>query len=190
MLHLLEPGELVLAFEDLAVIDGMGVPQLPPGPTRAEEPLPFVWAVVAVPLALANWSPDVTFHHGRTGSGSPHSLAAYFAAAVRGVLASRIVVTNRRVLIIGDPRGLSLRTVFSTPDRWDLRFAAPRASIAHASRRWYWLHWARLRLDFADGSWLKCVTSIGGGREKVERVVAALRSDALASPGLPVPQQT
>lgn len=175
MLHLLEPGERVLAFEDIAVIDGRGVPEPRPGPPRSEEPLPWVWAVVAVPLSIATWSPRLAIHHGRTGSGGPASLAAYFAAAVRGVPSSRIAVTDRRVLVIGDPRGMSLRAVLSQPDHWEQRFAAPRGVVAAASRRWYWLHWARLHLEFADGSWLACVTSVGGGRGKVDRVVAALR---------------
>ena len=187
MLHLLEPGERVLAFEDIAVIYGWGVPQLPLGPPRSEEPQPWVYAVLTAPLAVAGWSPTMSILHGRTGYGHPSSLAAYFAAAARGVLSSRIVITDRRVLIIGDPRGMSFRVVFSMPDHWGLRFAAPRHVVAAASRRWYWLHWARLRLDFADGSWLKCVTSVGGGRRKVERVLAALRPEAVRSAGFPVP---
>ncbi len=187
MLHLLEPGERVFAFEDIAVIDGLGVP-MPVGPPRSEEPAPFIWAVVTAPLVVASWSPHITFQHGRTGYGTPQSLAAYFAAAVRGGLSSRIVVTDRRVLIIGDPRGMSFRAIFSPPDRWELRFAAPRNAIASARRQWYWLHLARLRMDFADHSWLKCVTSVGGGRGKVERVLAALRSDPATNPGLPRPQ--
>lgn len=113
--HLLQPGARGLAFEDIDVIDGLEVPESAPGLPRSESPLPWVWAVVAVPLAVATWSPHRTFQHGRTGSGGR----------------------------------------------------------------------ARLHLDFADGSWLKCVTSVGGGRGKVQRVVAALRPAAVGSPAYP-----
>lgn len=186
MLHLFEPGERVLAFEDIAVIDGRGVPA-PLGPPRSEEPLPLVWAIVAVSLAVTSWSPHVTVHHGRTGYGTPQSL-------FRGCGARRPVVQDRRHrpqgVVIGDPRGMSALAVVTRPDRWELRFAATRDAIAAAKRQWYWLHWARLRLDFADGSWLKCVTSVGGGRGKVERVLAAMRPDAVGHPSQPAPQPT
>jgi len=88
MLHLLEPGERVLAFEDIAVIYGWGVPQLPLGPPRSEEPQPWVYAVLTAPLAVAGWSPTMSILHGRTGYGHPSSLAAYFAAATRAVCRS------------------------------------------------------------------------------------------------------
>lgn len=145
---------------------------------RTEELLPLVFAVLAVPLAVADWSPTIRFHHGRVGYGGPHSQAAYFASAVRAGLSTRIVVTDRRGLVVADPRGFSLAAVSSSAAAWSAYFSAPRPVIARASRNWYWLHWARLRLDFADGSWLVCVTSAFGGRGKVARVVAALQPHA------------
>lgn len=189
MLHLLEPGERVLAFEDISVIPGWGIPKLTeraPG-RHTDQPFAGVLAVVLIPAAVVGWSPSLDFKHGRTGSGAPHSMAAYAAAAIRGALSVRLAVTDRRVLVVGDPRGLSFGAVFSTPDRWDLRFAAPRAVFAAARRQWYWLHWARLRVDFADGSWLKLTTSSVGGRSKVNRLVAALAPEGGSAAGLPPP---
>jgi len=109
------------------------------------------------------------------------------AAEIGQVLALRAQADALLLARLGeaDTRGLARARGATSLTAW-LR-GSHQLGVTAACRRWYWLHWARLHLAFSDGSWLTCVTSVGGGRGKVDRVVAALRLEGASSPGLPAP---
>lgn len=172
VLPLLAPSEVPLAYSRLISIDGLG------RPWRGGRPHAAVRGLGCLLDAVSGGHPS--FLHGRVVSGAPGSLAMRVATAM-GRYLTGLLVTDRRVLVVGEqeltPRAILASLGRHCTDPVPLLVEASRADVRRAQRRRWFLNGSRLRLDFADGSWLVAnAAAFPGGRRAANRIVAALGS--------------
>lgn len=187
--QLVEPGERVLAYAKADAAHGAPPPP-PPEAAKPEAPAGRV-SVGAVLLNLI--SPLVSWAWGDrlvdrvawgiAGRGVPGSAASRLHHALHppgpdlAVRDTLLVATDRRLLVCvsGPMKVLSSRkdderSVAETGIAW----SAPRAEVASARVGWHRLNPKRLRLDFADGSWLAFTVPIAESGRPLRDVAAAL----------------
>lgn len=90
---------------------------------------------------------------GVNAAGGHGSLADGFSRALDGSATMHLVVTDRRLLIVGDEG-----TVRTTPVR--IHFGVDRAAVVGAERAPRLLQRGRVRLTFADRSWAMAMVGI------------------------------
>jgi hypothetical protein len=187
--QLVEPGERVLAYAKAEAANG-ATPAPPPDAAKPAAPAGRV-SVGAVLLNLI--SPLVSWAWGDrlvdrvvwgiAGRGAPGSAASRLRHALRppgpdlAVRDTLLVATDRRLLVCvsGPTKVLSSRAdderaVAETGIAW----SASRAEVASARVGWHRLNPKRLRLDFADGSWLAFTVPIAESGRPLRDVAAAL----------------
>ncbi|WP_446663973.1 hypothetical protein [Flexivirga sp. B27] len=159
---LLDAGERVLACESatqLAGHSGIG-DEARPGPGVGFDADPMAGGVTVdqrwVDAAVG----------GVNAAGARGSLADRFSAAL-DVAAAKVVITDRRLLVLGDEG--TLRT---TPVR--IRFEVPRAGVVELTRAPRALQRGRVRISFRDGSWAMAMTGLVK-KAAADRLVTAYR---------------
>lgn len=186
--RLVEPGEHVLAQAKADVGGGL-TPPPPPEPAPAAGPgrrtLGSVLLNVLLPLAtwergdrlvdLVGW--------GIAGRGAPGSAASRLHRAINPprpdlqVRETLLAVTDRRLLVCRTG-GVTLLAGRDAEERalaeTEVAWAVPRAEVASARVGWHRLNPKRLRLTFADGSWLAFTVPIAESGASLRAVAAAL----------------
>ncbi|MFE9691647.1 hypothetical protein [Micromonospora sp. NPDC005806] len=186
--QLVEPGERVQAHAKAEVGGGLTPP---PPPDEAVPETPGRATVSSVLLNLL--APLATWDRGDrlvdligwgiAGRGAPGSAASRLHRAVNparpdGKLRHTLLaVTDRRLLVCvtGPVKVLSSRedderSLAETRIAW----AVPRAEVASARVGWHRLNPKRLRVDFADGSWLAFTVPIAESGRPLRAIAAAL----------------
>jgi hypothetical protein len=189
--QLVEPGERVLAYAKTDAANGA----LPAPPLDAAKPEASASRVSIGAVLLNLISPLISWGWGDrlvdrivwgiAGRGAPGSAASRLRHALRPAGASVAVrdtvlaVTDRRLLVCvsGAVKLLSNRedaerSLAETRVAW----AAPRAEVASARVGWHRLNPKRLRIDFADGSWLAFTVPIAESGAPLRALAAALSS--------------
>ncbi|MFD2763773.1 hypothetical protein [Micromonospora eburnea] len=186
--QLVDPGERVLAYA-AAEIGGGVAPSPPP-----DDAAPAASGRATVTSVLLNLLfPLVTWDRGDrlvdligwgiAGRGAPGSAASRLHRAVNParpdgkVRHTVLAVTDRRLLVCrtGATKLLSSqeddeRALAETSVAW----SASRAEVASARVGWHRLNPKRLRVDFADGSWLSFTVPIAESGRPLRAVAAAL----------------
>ncbi|MEU7612253.1 hypothetical protein [Micromonospora sp. NPDC049204] len=185
--RLLPAGERVRAVAQVRVGGGL-VPAAPPQP--AAPPAPGGSRVLGVLLTVL--SPNITFGRadgavdwlffgvgGRGAPGSQASLLHYaVTVATKGFDLRDLVlgVTDQR-LLLGATAPVTLFSSSAASERAqtdvELLGSAPRTTVT-ARVGWYRLNWKRLRLDFADGSWLSFHVPLADSGRPLREVAAAV----------------
>lgn len=139
---LLLPGEQPLAYElatQLAGHSGVGADPNPRSGVHLEAN-PFVGGIGV----NQDWM-DARLG-GVNAAGARGSLADGFSRALAASATMHLVVTDRRLLVVGDEGSLR-----STPVR--VHFGVDRRAVVRAERAPRLLQRGRIRFTFADGSW-------------------------------------
>lgn len=186
--QLVEPGERLVACAQAEV--GGGVTPAPP-PDEAAPPASGRATVTSVLLnllvPLATWDRGDRLVDligwGIAGRGAPGSAASLLHRAINparpdGKLRHTVLaVTDRRLLVCvtGAVKLLSNRedderSLAETRVVW----AVPRAGVTSARVGWHRLNPKRLRIDFADGSWLAFTVPIAEPGGPLRALAAAL----------------
>ncbi|WP_262283366.1 hypothetical protein [Micromonospora sp. MA102] len=187
--QLVEPGERVLAYAEAEAANGAPPPP-PPEAAKPEAPagrvsIGAVLLNVISPLVSWAWGDRLVDRvvWGIAGRGAPGSAASRLRHALQppgpdlAVRDTLLVATDRRLLVcVSGPRKLlssradDERSVAETGIAW----SASRAEVASARVGWHRLNPKRLRLDFADGSWLAFTVPIAESGRPLRDVAAAL----------------
>ncbi|MFG1673840.1 hypothetical protein [Micromonospora sp. NPDC049282] len=186
--RLVEPGERVLAQAKADVGGGL-TPPPPPGPTPTAGPgRRTVGSVLLnVLLPLATWERGDRLVDligwGIAGRGTPGSAASRLHGAMNPprpdlqVRETLLAVTDRRLLVCRTG-GVKLLAGRDAEERalaeTEVAWAVPRAEVASARVGWHRLNPKRLRLTFADGSWLAFTVPIAESGAPLRAVAAAL----------------
>ncbi|MET8906333.1 hypothetical protein [Micromonospora sp. NPDC004551] len=186
--RLVEPGERVLAHAKAEVGGGLTPPPPPDPVTPAATGRRTVGSVLLnVLLPLATWDRGDRLVDligwGIAGRGTPGSAASRLHRAVDPprpdgrIRHTLLAVTDRRLLVCrtGPVKVLAgrdddARALAETEVVW----AVPRAEVASARVGWHRLNPKRLRLDFADGSWLAFTVPIAESGRPLRDIAAAL----------------
>lgn len=187
--RLVEPDEQVLAVAKAEIAQGVQ----PPEPPGAPRPTPSGRANVVSGVLLNLISPLISFPagdrivdrvvYGVAGRGAPGSAASTLHHARRPVppaTTSRdtiLGVTDRRLLVcvsgpvkLWSSRADDERAAAETRIIW----SAPRATVAAAHVGWHRLNPKRLKIAFADGSWLAFTVPIAEPGTPLREIAAAL----------------
>ncbi|MFI2709016.1 hypothetical protein ACH495_02645 [Micromonospora sp. NPDC018662] len=186
--RLVEPGERVLAHARADVGGGL-TPPPPPEPASTAAPgrrtVGSVLLNVLVPLATWDRGDRLVdlIGWGIAGRGAPGSAASRLHRALTPpgtdlkVRETLLAVTDRRLLVcrtggvtLLGGREAEERALAGTEVVW----AVPRAEVASARVGWHRLNPKRLRLTFADGSWLAFTVPIAESGTPLRAVAAAL----------------
>ncbi|WP_406106855.1 hypothetical protein [Micromonospora globbae] len=186
--ELVEPGEQVLAYAKAEPAHG-ATPAPPPDAAEAGAPAGRVSAgsvLLNLVTPLVSWARGDRLVDrivwGIAGRGEPGSAASRLHHALRpraDVSVRDVVVaaTDRRLLVcVSGPMKLlsrredEERSLAETQVAW----SAPRAEVASARVGWHRLNPKRLRLDFADGSWLAFTVPIAESGRSLREVAGAL----------------
>jgi hypothetical protein len=193
MAEFLEPRERLLASAPLDIADGVG----PADPADAGPPPPlerperkhqkvlgFALSIID-PIVTIGWADrlvDRIFFGvaGRGEPGSRSSLVQYGRSRATGMRDTVFAVTDRRLLLCVSrkQRLYSLKHMnAAAAEPLELVAEVPRTEIVSARVGWHRLNPKRLRIDFADGSWLAFTNAIAEPAAPVRRVAAALSGD-------------
>ncbi len=185
--QLVEPGEQVLAYAQTGVCGGVTPP--PPDETtpdaRGRATITSVLLNLLLPLATWDRGDHLVdlIGWGIAGRGTPGSAASRLHRGINrprpdGKLRHTLLaVTDQRLLacVTGEVKLLSNpaddeRSLAETRVAW----AATRAEVGSARVGWHRLNPKRLRIDFADGSWLAFTVPIAESGAPLRAVAAAL----------------
>lgn len=191
--HLVEPGERVLAIAKAEIAQGVLPAEPPADPPVVERPASSGAAGVISGVLLNLFVPLISFPsgdqivdrviYGVAGRGTPGSAASTLRYARRPVPPvttlddTILVVADRRLLVcasgpvrLWSGRADDERALAATRIVW----STPRAAVADARVGWHRLNPKRLRIEFADGSWLAFTVPIAEPGKPLREIASAL----------------
>lgn len=177
---LLEPGERLLAAEEMRTAGGVAPP--PPEPESGTPLTPLGKAGTAfLHLLSLNDSPPGSdlldrLLFGVAAAGLPGSFAGSLFHTVLhapGVRETVLVATDRRLLVGLAPKVGLFSWADQSHDRLDPIWTAPRTVVSAAAVHRYRLR-RRLVITFGDGSWGAFTTPAGESIDPARRLAAAL----------------
>ncbi|WBC13524.1 hypothetical protein O7600_20580 [Micromonospora sp. WMMA1998] len=186
--RLVEPGEHVLAHAKADVGGGLTPPPPPePSPTTGAGRRTIGSVLLNVLLPLATWDRGDRLVDlvgwGIAGRGAAGSAASRLHRAINpprpdgAVRETLLAVTDRRLLVcrtgpvaVLGGRDAEERALAETEVAW----SAARSQVASARVGWHRLNPKRLRIDFADGSWLSFTVPIAESGRPLRGIAAAL----------------
>ncbi|MGC4804870.1 hypothetical protein [Micromonospora sp. DT233] len=186
--RLLAPDERLLAVARADVAAGVTAPEPPAAPVEAGGAgggPGFLGALLNVVSPLVSFPAGDRLVdrvvYGVAGRGEPGSAASRLALADRrttmrpGLRERVLAVTDRRLLLcVTGPTSLWSGTGDRSAAELEAIWSVPRADVAAARVGWHRLNPKRLRIEFADGSWVACTVPIAQSGDPLRAIAAAL----------------